>query len=168
MLSDTSEGWTVVKRKRRNDATPKEHLKIACDFWASPGISRSTGNKKDIVRERIAANEYIEHDKQVMEMTQNEAFNEFKAKFPDVKMGQRTFENCKPFYVVPDRPQDRNSCCCRTHVETRMLFTTCINYRRVDKRSACERARLSYLCTPDRFRRRDTMPKIRSGLISLP
>ena len=32
VLSDTSEGWTVVKRKRRNDATPEEHLKLACDF----------------------------------------------------------------------------------------------------------------------------------------
>lgn len=88
-MSDTSEGWTVVKRKRRNDATPEEHLKIACDFWASPGISRSTGNKKDIVQERIAANEYIEHDEQVLEMTQNEAFNEFKAKFSEIKMGQQ-------------------------------------------------------------------------------
>ena len=88
VLSDRSEGWTVVKRKRRNDATPKEHLKLACDFWASPGISRPTGNKKDIVRERMAPNEYIEHEKQVLEMTQNEAFYEFKAKYPEEKMGQ--------------------------------------------------------------------------------
>ena len=130
VLSDTSEGWTVVKRKRRNDATPEEHLKLACDFWASPGISRPTGNKKDIVRERMAPNEYIEHEKQVHEMTQNESFHEFKAKFPEVKMGQRTFENCKPFYVALARPEDRNSCCCRTHVETSMLFTSCMNYRK--------------------------------------
>ena len=130
VLIDKTEGWTAVKRKRRNDATPEEHLKIACDFWASPGISRPTGNKKDIVRERIAANEYIEHERQVLEMTQNEVFSEFKAKYPDLKMGQRTFENCKPFYVAPARPEDRNSCCCRAHVETRMLFTACMKFRK--------------------------------------
>ena len=105
-------------------------MKLACDFWASPGISRPTGNKKDIVQERMAPNEYIEHEKQVCEMTQNESFHEFKAKFPEVKMGQRTFENCKPFYVALARPEDRNSCCCRTHVETSMLFTSCMNYRK--------------------------------------
>jgi len=130
LSADTSDGWTAVKRKRREDATPEEHFKLACDFWATPGISRPTGNKKDIVQERIAPNEYIEHEKQVLEMTQNEAFNEFKAKYPEVKMGQRTFENCKPFYVAPARPIDRNSCCCRTHVETRMLFTSCMKYRK--------------------------------------
>ena len=77
VLSDTSEGCTAVKRKRRNDATPVERLKFACDFWASPEISRPTGNKKDIVRERIAPKGYTEHKKQALEMTQSEAFHEF-------------------------------------------------------------------------------------------
>ena len=45
-------------------------------------------------------------------------------------MRQRAFENCKPFFVVPARPEDRNSCCCRQHVEIRMLFKTCMDYRR--------------------------------------
>lgn len=130
VLSDASAGWTDVKRKRRNDATPEEHMKIAFDFWASPGISRPTGNKRDVVRERIVPKEYFEHEKQILEKTQNEVYNEFRAKFPDVKMGQRTFESCKPFYVVPARPEDRNSCCCRTHVEIHMLFSACMNYRK--------------------------------------
>ena len=75
-----------MKRKRRNDATPEEH--IACDFWASPGISRPTGNKRDVVLEQIAPKEYFEHEKQILEKTQNEVYNEFRAKFPEVKMGQ--------------------------------------------------------------------------------
>ena len=49
--SDASAGLTDMKRKRRNDATSEEHMKIACDFWASPGISRLTGNKRDVVQE---------------------------------------------------------------------------------------------------------------------
>ena len=88
VLSDASAGWTDVKRKRRNDATPEEHMKIGCDFWASPGISRPTSNKRDVVRERIAPKEYFEHEKQILEKTQNEVYNEFRAKFPEVKMGQ--------------------------------------------------------------------------------
>ena len=60
-------------------------------------------------------------------MAQNEAFYECKAKYPEVKMGQRTFENCNPFYVAL---LCSASCCCRTHVETRMLFTSCMNYRK--------------------------------------
>ena len=101
-----------------------------CDFWASPGISRITGNKKDVARERDPPNEYHEHEKQVLEKTQNGVFQECKSKYPEVKMCQRTFENCKPFFVVPARHADQNSSCCRTPVETRMLFTACINYRK--------------------------------------
>lgn len=85
---------------------------------------------KKTVQERIAPNEYIEHKKQVLEMTQNEALSEFKAKYPEVKVGQRTFEHCKPFYVASAKPEDRNSCCCRTHYETCMLFTSCMNFRK--------------------------------------
>lgn len=59
-------------------------------------------------------------------------------------MKQRAFENCKPFYVVPARPQDRNSCCCRQHVEMRMLFNSCMQYRRniLSRDSDHERSRL--------------------------
>ena len=45
-------------------------------------------------------------------------------------MGQRTFESCRPFFVVPARPVDRDSCCCEAHIEMRMLFTECMNFRK--------------------------------------
>ena len=45
-------------------------------------------------------------------------------------MGQRSFEKCKPFFVTPPREQDRNSCCCRVHVEMRMIFQVCMAYRK--------------------------------------
>ena len=32
VLNDTLEGWTVVKREKRNDATPEEHLKLGSKF----------------------------------------------------------------------------------------------------------------------------------------
>ena len=66
----------------------------------------------------------------MLEKTQTEVYEEFKAKFPEVRMGQRAFEKCKPFYVIETRPQDRQSCCCRAHVEIRMLFKACMAFRR--------------------------------------
>ena len=130
VTNDKSVGWSLVSRKKRNDAISEEHIKLAYDYWAGPGVSRPTGNKKDIARERIRPNEYCEHEKQILEKTQNEVYIEFKRKYPEVKMCQRSFENCRPFFVVPARPADRNSCCCRSHVEMRMLFTECMKFRK--------------------------------------
>ena len=61
---------------------------------------------------------------------QTEAYLEFKAKHPEVKMGQRSFETCKPFFVVAPRSQDKITCCCRLHVETRMVFQSSLKFRR--------------------------------------
>ena len=60
---------------------------------------------------------------------QTEAYLEFKAKHPE-KMGQRSFETCKPFFVVAPRSQDKIACCCRLHVETRMVFQSSLKFRR--------------------------------------
>ena len=45
-------------------------------------------------------------------------------------MEQRTFESCKPFYIATPKSQDRISCCCRIHVETKMVFQSCMEFRR--------------------------------------
>ena len=50
-----------------------------------------------------------------------------------MKMGQSAFEKCKPFFVTPPtmaRMKDHITCCCRTHVEARMMFKSCIDFRR--------------------------------------
>lgn len=122
--------WTWKKKKIRCDAICDEHKQIAQEFWGSPGISRATGNKNDVKRERIVPKEYLFHEKQVLEKTQTEVFEEFKMKYHNIKMGQRAFKKCKPFYVIEARPQDRQSCCCRAHVEMRMVFKSCMNFRR--------------------------------------
>ena len=122
--------WTYTKRQTRSDAVPTEHRKLAHDFWASPDIFQTTPNKKDIVLKRLAPKTYVTHPKQILEKTQTEAFLEFKQKYPQIKMGQRTFESCKPFYIATPKLQDRVSCCCRIHVETRMVFQSCMAFRR--------------------------------------
>ena len=45
-------------------------------------------------------------------------------------MCQRTFERCKPHYVMSIRPKDRQTCCCRYHIEARTLFKSCMNFRK--------------------------------------
>ena len=78
--------------------------------------------KKGVMGERVASNACIFHEKELLERSQSEVYLEFKQKYPELKIGQRTFEKCKPFFVKQAREQDRVLCCCRTHVETRMLF----------------------------------------------
>lgn len=100
MLSRIS-GHAFVKREKRKDAISEENNKLAYHFWASPGNSRPTSNKKDLACERIGPNEYTEQEKQILKKTKTEIYNEFYIKYPDDKMCQRSFESCKPFFVVP-------------------------------------------------------------------
>ena len=115
VLKSKKSCWTYTERRTRTDAVPTEHCKLAHDFWASPDISQTTPNKKDIVRKRLAPKTYVTHPKQ---------------KYTQIKMGQRTFESCKPFYIARPKSQDRIPCCCRIHVETRMVFQSCMEFRR--------------------------------------
>ena len=58
-----------AERQTRSDSIPSEHRKLAYDSWSSPGISRPTGNKKDIIRKRVAVRTYTCHGNQVLEKT---------------------------------------------------------------------------------------------------
>ena len=130
-LSGEVECWTYTERKTRSDAISAEYRKLAHDFWASTEISQVVPNKNTgIVRKRLAPKTYVSHPRHILEKTQTEAFLEFKRKYPDVKMGQRFFEKCKPFSVFSPTQRDRVSCCCRVHVETRLVFRACMEFRR--------------------------------------
>ena len=98
------------------------------DFWLSPRISHPTGNKSDIIRERLGPNIYFSHMAQVIEKTQTDAYIDSVAKYPDIKIGQRTFD--KPFFVRPASEKDRNTCCCRYHIESNLLFKSCMKFRK--------------------------------------
>jgi len=57
---------------------------------------------------------------------QTEAFLEFQQLYPKVK--QRKFESLKPFSVKPAKERDRRLCLCRKHVETKIVFYTCMKF----------------------------------------
>ena len=122
--------WTYTECKTRSDALSEEVRKLVHNFWAGPEVSHRTGNKKDTIRKRIAPKVYVQHEKQILEMTQTEVFLAYKRKYPDVKIGQRAFEKCKPCYVTPPRMQDRNLCYCRVHVDMCMAFKSWMDFRK--------------------------------------
>ena len=131
VLSSEESCWTLTKRHTRSDAISEKDRKLAHDFWASPLVSRVSPHKTDAeIRKRLAPKTYVKHARHLLEKTQTEAYLDFKEKYPEVKMGQRAFEKCKPFFVTPPRMKDRITCCCRSHVEARMMFKSCMDFRR--------------------------------------
>lgn len=88
-----------------------------------------SANKNDFKRVRIGPKSYASHMKYILEKTQTEVYLEFKDKVPHIKISQRLFEKIKPYFVIPARPRDRETCC-KYHVEARFLFKSCMEYRK--------------------------------------
>ena len=128
MKSETS-CWEYTKRKTRCDAIDDSLKEKIYKFWMSPQISRPTGNKNDVKRHRVGPKSYISHPIYILEKTQTEVYCEFKESNPDIKIGQRSFETIKPFFVKPIRPKDKTTCCCRYHVEFGHDFCKCMQVR---------------------------------------
>lgn len=129
ILSGEKKSWLDLERKTRGDAISTEHKQLIFNFW-SHEASRPTGDKKDVIRKRTGKKQHIEHAKHVLEKTQTEAFVEFQAQYPEIKIKQRKFESLKPFFVRPAREKDRRSCLCRKHVETQIVFKDCMKFRK--------------------------------------
>ncbi|CAG2255254.1 unnamed protein product [Mytilus edulis] len=130
VLKSEKSCFELTKRRTRTDATSDNTKKLAYEFWTSPENSRTTGNKSDIKRTKIAPKEYVSHSIQILEKTQTEIYLAFKNKYPEITMCQRLFESYKPFFVSPVRPKDRNTCCCRMHVEVKIVFKKCMELRK--------------------------------------
>ena len=121
--------WLSTKRNVRCDAIKEEDKRVIYDFWTLQA-SRPTGSKRDKMRQRIGKKEYVEHAKHILEKTQTECFKEFQELHPDIKVKQRRFEQLKPFFVTGARERDRQSCLCRKHVECKIVFDSCMKYRK--------------------------------------
>lgn len=126
--------WIVIKRKVRMDAVKDEEKRLIYDYWTHQA-SRPTGSKKDKMHQRVRKGEYVEHAKHVLEKTQTECFQEFQQLHPEIKVKQRKFEEMKPYFVKGARERDRQSCLCRKHVECKMLFDSCMKFRKSPERS---------------------------------
>lgn len=129
ILKGEEPSWLVSKRKVRFDAVPEEVKRNVYDFWTTQA-SRPTGDKKDFVRYRTGKSQYTEHAKHILEKSQTEAFLEFQALYPGVKIKQRKFESLKPFFVKAAKERDRKSCLCRKHVEIKIVLGDCMKFRK--------------------------------------
>lgn len=121
--------WTITKRQTRSDATSESVKQLCYQYWLSAGMSRPTGNKSDVKRERLGPKIYASHMIHVMEKSQTEIYQHFRIDNPDVKISQRQFEKYKPFYVRSVREKDRQTCCCRYHIEANLVFKSCKQFR---------------------------------------
>ncbi|VDI16270.1 Hypothetical predicted protein [Mytilus galloprovincialis] len=122
--------WSFTKRKTRADALSEDVKRQVYEYWQKSGISRPTGNKSDVKRERLGPNIYASHMIHILEKTQTEVYTDFKIENPEINISQRCFENCKPFFVRPVRQKDRQTCCCRYHVEIKAAFKACMSFRK--------------------------------------
>ncbi|WAR06387.1 hypothetical protein MAR_021756 [Mya arenaria] len=127
--------YTATSRKARSDKLIDATKHIIYDAWLSPNNSRPTGNKADVKRLRTGYKTYLSHPLYIMEKTQSEIYEDFKMTHSNIKISQRCFERLRPFFVQPLRPKDRNTCCCRKHVEAILLFRKCMEYNRKHDRT---------------------------------
>ena len=130
VLHSEHSSFLYTTRKIRSDALTERTKKLVHDFWLQSNVSRPTNNKNDIKRVRISPKEYFSHSCYILEKTQTEIFLQFKNEYPDVKIGQRAFEKCKPYFVRTAQFKDKVTFCCRQHVEMRSLFKTCMQFRK--------------------------------------
>ena len=66
----------------------------------------------------------------MLEQTQSEAFFNFCAQYPEVKISQHKSEQLKSYFVKAARERDRRSCLYRKHEEARLVFNECFKFRK--------------------------------------
>lgn len=54
-------------------------------WWQRPTC---TGNKKDLIRQRVGVGMWVGHPKHVLEKTQTEAYVEFASMYPEIMISQ--------------------------------------------------------------------------------
>ena len=128
--------WAILERARRCDRHPDAWVVEATLFWKNN--TRVSAEKGDLlvppahVQREQGITRHDKQPRQYLEMSQTELYREFEKhclkvgcdeeKFPElvgIKMGQRAFERCKPWYVRAMRRSDKQTCACKYHVNVR-------------------------------------------------
>ena len=130
IMHSEKSSFQYTERKTRTDKIKLEDKQTAYEYWLSPENSRVSNNKNDIKRVRLGPRIFASHQMYILEKTQTEVYMQFQRDHPDVKIGQRAFEKCKPHFVRSATMKDKVTCCCRQHVEIRSVFKTCNQYQK--------------------------------------
>ena len=110
--------WAYTGRARRCDSLPMEARALCEAFWVEN--TRVCPDAKRAVRKRIGRGHRVENPLHYLEKSQTELYLEFCEANPNIHVGQRSFEYCKPWFVR--RLDERNTCCCRSHIEMEYVF----------------------------------------------
>ncbi|WAR06333.1 hypothetical protein MAR_021702 [Mya arenaria] len=99
IISDGTRIPTELAICKEKDAFHDNVENIAHVFWLRPGMSRPSGNMKDIKRKIIGCKNVVSYMIHLLEITQYEIYEDLKNEYPDIKMFLRRFEKCKPYFV---------------------------------------------------------------------
>ena len=97
VLKSKKSCWTYTERKTRSDAISTEHRKLAYEFWACADVSRTTPNKKDIVRKRLAPKVYVTHARQILEKLKPKPTSNSSKSIPTLKWDSVHLRAANPF-----------------------------------------------------------------------
>ena len=137
LRSGLLEGLVRKNRHLANQVANEQLIAKIHDFWLSPGITRVSTSKRDVLKLKHPDGTTEKAPKHWLEMTQLEVFRKFQKKEPGIKIGLRCFEQNKPKQVRRLTRRDTISCCCRYHEDMRLAVTA---YQRAHERlhSKCE------------------------------
>jgi len=119
--------WAFSGRLPRKDMKLVEAVKgLVQTFWHDN--TRPSSNTKDVLKHCRGSRHTEPHVKHYLDMTQTQLFEMFKVAHVELRLGQRSFEKCKPWYVRINTI--RNTCCCRYHIEFDLYYHTFAHIRR--------------------------------------
>ena len=78
---------------------PHQWKEVICQFWESDASHPSTDSTRGEVKKKIGHNQFLCHRRQIMTKTYREAYADFRAMYPEIKVSETTFRRYKPFYV---------------------------------------------------------------------
>ena len=114
--------WSFSGRLPRFDMKLNVEIKsLIKKYWHDN--TRVSSNARDVLKLRVGSKVHDPHPKHLLDTTQTEFYRKFcsDSVLPgNIKISQRSFEKCKPWYVKINKQQI--SCCCKIHVQFHYFY----------------------------------------------
>jgi hypothetical protein len=118
--------WAFSGRLPHKDMKLVEAVKrLAQAFWHDN--TRPSSNTRDVLKHCKGSRSHGPHIKHYIDMTQTQLYEMFKVAYPELRLGQISFEKCKPWYARINAIC--NTYYCRYHVEFEYYYNTFLHIR---------------------------------------
>jgi hypothetical protein len=114
-LPRTSSKSKIIRNNRRYLSADKR--KAVVDFFERDDVSRMTSGKKETVTRMKD-----KRQKRFLLQPIGQLYNKFKRENPYTVLSVATFSSLKPLWVTRPRIQDRDTCLCKIHENTRYVY----------------------------------------------